>query len=108
MSPDKGGCKRHVAYVTLQFHAGGLFDSRATEDVIHLVRQMSNGGTPGPTLCGRERFGPDAPGWSVGGGISGTWLGCPGCSVRRDERLSVRGMHQNLFVPPRTPEEDQT
>lgn len=39
----------------------------------HRVRSNENGGTPGPTLCGLERFGPDAPikGFSVGGGVMG-------------------------------------
>lgn len=70
------------ALSTLQFHVGALMAERPVDDYAgHLVR-VSATGTPGPTLCGRERFGPDAPGWSVGGGVSGpniTHPPCPGC-----------------------------
>jgi hypothetical protein len=68
---------------TLQFSWGGLFDGRPADDyAVHLVRQHRRG-TPGPTLCGIDRFAADAPGWSVGGGISspsGTHKPCPGCT----------------------------
>ena len=56
-----------TGYSTLQFHWGGLFDSKPADNLIHLVRS-TNRGTPGPTLCGLERFAADAPGFSVGGG----------------------------------------
>ena len=52
---------------------------------VHLVRSRKRehgGGTPGPTLCGIDRSGPNV-GWSVGGGVSGpdiTHTPCPGCS----------------------------
>jgi hypothetical protein len=56
---------------TLQFHYGGLFDSRPVDNfTAHLVRGTKTG-TPGPTLCGMDRFSKDMPGWSVAGGVSG-------------------------------------
>lgn len=69
-----------VALVTLQFS-----DDYNT---IHLVRQARHG-TPGPTLCGIDRFPrdslgrPTGPGWSVGGGCTGgpiRHVPCPGCA----------------------------
>lgn len=55
---------------------------------IHAVRVRSAipgvrlSGTPGPTLCGIPRFGPDAGGWSLGGGVidrDGGYRGCYLC-----------------------------
>jgi hypothetical protein len=66
---------------TLQFHWGGLFDSKPADGLAHLVR-VTKRGTPGPTLCGIDRFGKNGPGWSVGGGVSGpgiTHTPCEGC-----------------------------
>lgn len=66
---------------TLQFSWGGLFDSRPADGKAHLVRGAKRG-TPGPTLCGIDRFAKDGPGWSVGGGVSGpgiTHTPCEGC-----------------------------
>ena len=79
-----------TALCTLQFSWGGLFDGCPADGyAVHLVRQKAKGGTPGPTLCGIDRFGEDAPGWSVGGGISGsgiTHAPCPGCAgVAREQ-----------------------
>ncbi|WNM69504.1 hypothetical protein SEA_RUCHI_57 [Arthrobacter phage Ruchi] len=71
---------RVVALATLQFSRGGLFDKPLGD--IHLVRMVANGGTPGPTLCGMDRFAPGSPGWSVGGGVTGTGIElapCLGC-----------------------------
>lgn len=56
--------------------------------LIHLVRSTRLG-TPGPLLCGTNRFGVGAPGWSVGGGVSGPGVqlvACAGCVMvaRRD------------------------
>jgi hypothetical protein len=72
-----------VALCTLQFASGGLFDARPVDDyAVHLVRQTRRG-TPGPTLCGLDRFHPDSAGWSVGGGLSGPDIvhkPCPGCA----------------------------
>jgi hypothetical protein len=73
-----------VALATLQFSWGGLFDSRPADGyMVHLVRYAERPtGTPGPTLCGIDRFAKDAPGWSVGGGTSGPNIEhkpCPGC-----------------------------
>jgi hypothetical protein len=72
-----------TALRTLQFHAGGLLDSEPVDDyAVHLVRQAA-AGTPGPTLCGIDRFAEGSAGWSVGGGISGPGIvhkPCPGCA----------------------------
>ena len=57
-----------VGLVTLQFHVGGLFDCEPVDDVAHLVRSADRG-TPGPTLCGIDRFAKGSAGWSVGGGV---------------------------------------
>jgi hypothetical protein len=79
-----------VTYLsTLQFHWGGLFDSTPADNLGHLVRGTSRG-TPGPVLCGIERFGEDAPGFSVGGGVVPHGVTafdpCGGCvQVARDE-----------------------
>lgn len=64
---------------TLQFSFVG---DRA---LVHLVRHVRGRGTPGPTLCGIDRFSndPDRPGWSVGGGLSGPNIKhepCHGCA----------------------------
>lgn len=68
--------------VTLQMAWGGLFDSHPSDGYeAHLVRGTSRG-MPGPTLCGIDRFAKDAPGWSVGGGVSGPGITnepCAGC-----------------------------
>lgn len=67
--------------VTLQFANGGLLDAVPTDGLAHLVRGTQRG-TPGPTLCGIDRFAEGAPGWSVGGGFTGpgiTHTPCPGC-----------------------------
>lgn len=74
-----------VGFVTLQMSWGGLFDSRPADGYMaHLVRSTKRG-TPGPTLCGIDRFAKDAPGWSVRGGISGpkiTHTPCDGCVAK--------------------------
>ncbi len=79
-----------TALCTLQFSWGGLFDGRPADDyTVHLVRQAGRG-TPGPTLCGIDRFAKDAPGWSVGGGISGPGIvhkPCPGCAQAGREQF---------------------
>lgn len=66
--------------------------------LVHLVRSVAGGGTPGPFLCGGDRFGPDAPGWSLRGGVSGpnvTQQPCAGC---------VRAWRANYrFIPDVTP-----
>lgn len=75
--------KTVIALSTLQFSWGGLFDGRPADGYqVHLVRSTPNG-TPGPTLCGIDRFAKDSPGWSVGGGIGGSGVvhtPCPGCA----------------------------
>jgi len=73
-----------IALCTLQFSWGGLLDWRPADDgyAVHLVRETRRG-TPGPTLCGIDRFAADGPGWSRGGGISGPGIihkPCPGCA----------------------------
>jgi len=74
---------RVTGLVTLQFGAGGLLDSSPVDGyAVHLVR-CTGRGTPGPTLCGIDRFHPESAGWSVGGGMSGpdiTHAPCPGCA----------------------------
>lgn len=82
---------------TLQFAWGGLFDAKPADQMIHLVRSTSRG-TPGPTLCGRDRFAKDSPGWSVGGGVTGpdlTLTPCSGCADKARESfpgLPVSGL----------------
>lgn len=89
--PKPTGCPNDPTVrclVTLQFSK--QFDDYA----VHLVR-VTNRGTPGPTLCGIDRFPRDAnnvptgPGWSVGGGVSGRGIEhkpCGGCvdTARRE------------------------
>ena len=65
------------------------------ECAIHLVRRTLRG-TPGPTLCGIDRFGPDAPGWSFGGvdGPNYTQKPCTDCvaaAATRFQGLPVEG-----------------
>jgi len=63
--------------VTLQF------DSRPVDGyAVHLIRCTVRG-TPGPTLCGLDRFHPESAGWSAGGGVSGPGIRhvpCAGCA----------------------------
>jgi hypothetical protein len=72
-----------TALVTLQFSWGGMFDGKPADGYgVHLVRSTADHGTPGPTLCGIDRFAEDAPGWSVGGGLYGPDVKhepCAGC-----------------------------
>ena len=75
-----------MALETLQFAIGGLFDSRPVpgdDFAVHLVRSTRRG-TPGPTLCGIDRFHKESPGWSVGGGVSGPdirHIPCTDCTL---------------------------
>jgi len=87
-----------IGLVTLQFLSGGLFDGQPVDDyAVHLVRATAKG-TPGPTLCGIDRFHPDSAGWSVGGGLSGPDIihkPCPGCADTAREQfpaLEVTGL----------------
>jgi hypothetical protein len=76
-----GGCLNAniVGLQTCQMTPGGL-EARArrkAEQMIHLVRVRgrvpgNSGGTPGPTLCDLDRFGPGVS-FSMGGGA--TWEG---------------------------------
>lgn len=79
-----------IALCTLQFSWGGLLDFQPADGyAVHLVRQTRTG-TPGPTLCGIDRFATDGPGWSRGGGISGpniTHKPCPGCASTAREQF---------------------
>lgn len=74
---------RVVALATCQFMRGGLFNSRPADGRrIHLVRMSAAGGFVGPTLCGIDRFGEGAPGFSMGGGVTGPGIEkapCPKC-----------------------------
>ncbi|WAB09167.1 hypothetical protein SEA_EESA_57 [Arthrobacter phage Eesa] len=90
---------RIVALATLQFSRGGLFDSRPLPE-IHLVRMAAGAGTPGPTLCGIDRFAKDAPGWSVGGGVSGAGIEavpCPGCEKVAFEKYAAAPVWGSSF-----------
>lgn len=69
-----------TALVTCQMGASysvrALFGPRKAVYDVHLVRYRGavpgySGGTPGPTLCDIDRFGDDAPGWTLGGGVDG-------------------------------------
>jgi hypothetical protein len=86
--------------MTLQFANGGLFDAEPVGP-IHLIRSTKHG-TPGPTLCGIDRFANGAPGWSVGGGVTGPDVhpvACEGCQEARDD-LPVGGLFRSLFPTP--------
>lgn len=71
---------------TLQWAIGGLFDSRLVPgwDVC-LIRATIKGQT-GATLCGKDRFAKDVPGWSVRGGISGPGVDNKPCAACDDYR----------------------
>jgi hypothetical protein len=82
-----------TALATLQF-GGTRATGPLSETWIHAVRSKGRrpgliGGTPGPTLCDIERFAPDTPGWSIGGGSyspAKTYRGCYLCGkVARDQ-----------------------
>jgi hypothetical protein len=77
--PDTG----IVGLITLQFATGGLIITGPVDDyAVHLVRSTAKG-TPGPTLCGIDRFHEDSAGWSLGGGLGGPGIvhkPCPGCA----------------------------
>lgn len=81
---------------TLQFAVGGLVDA-TTDCVVHLVR-ATRSGTPGPTLCGIDRFAPTTPGWSIRGGVDAptmTHTPCGRCvkkAARDYADLPVHGM----------------
>jgi hypothetical protein len=96
-----------VKYETLQFSWGGFFDAtvdpRRPWSQTHLVRSTKDG-TPGPTLCGIERFSgdPTIPGWSVGGGLSGPDVPvevCERCDAARNPTLPVTGLNNHLYPP---------
>lgn len=70
---------RVVALATLQFTRGG--PNGGVGEFVHLVRKVVDGGTPGPTLCGLDRFAKTSPGWSVGGGISGAGIELAPCQA---------------------------
>lgn len=49
-----------TAYWT--FASGGLVDGKPVDGRSHLIARQANGGTPGPTLCGIDRFAKGGPG----------------------------------------------
>ena len=84
-----GGCLNAglAGLVTLQFHGAGR-PAPLTDSWIHAVRRrpaskrFTQDDTPGPTLCGIDRFGPNTPTWTVGGGIyehGAAYRGCYLC-----------------------------
>lgn len=82
---DPNGCPNDDtirSLVTLQFASGGLVGAKPVDGwAVHLVRRAHRG-TPGPTLCGIDRFAPGSAGWSVGGGVTGPGIKhtpCAGC-----------------------------
>jgi hypothetical protein len=87
---------------TLQFHSGDLIQERPVDGYkVHLVRSTERG-TPGPTLCGIDRFHPDTAGWSVRGGVTGpniTHERCPGCAEHLSEfaGLPITGLGHGAF-----------
>jgi hypothetical protein len=89
-----------VGLTTLQFANGGMFTAEPADGLVHLVRTNKRAGTPGPTLCGIDRFAPGSPGWSVGGGVTGpgyVHVPCDGCVevARRDfAGLPICGMRE--------------
>lgn len=83
--------------VTLQFAWGGLIGAKPAESpsLIHLVRSARRG-SPGPTLCGIDRFGGDVPGWSLGGGVTGPGyehVPCPGCAAAARKQFPGLPVH---------------
>jgi hypothetical protein len=91
-----------VGLATLQWAFRDCFNT-GTEGCICLVRETGRG-TPGPTLCGRDRFAKDAPGWSVRGGLTGPASQsepCDGCwtvAARDFAGLPVHGIFAALFA----------
>lgn len=99
--------RRIEGLFTLQWSAGGLFDGRLVPGYdVCLIRAVRDGGSPGPTLCGRDRFDRSQPGWSVRGGIGGLDpRACAECVAQREgdyRDLPVAGMHPliDLFAEP--------
>jgi hypothetical protein len=92
-----------VYLATLQFSWGGLFDSKPADEAIHLIRGARRG-TPGPTLCGIDRFVKGGPGWSVGGGVTGPMHTHKACAVCQEQAqgdfdgLPIAGMFAHLFA----------
>lgn len=68
---------------------GGLLHMRSHDGVIHHVRQVGHG-TPGPTICGIDRFAKGGP----GGRWSRTPDGLPLCPDCADVAWEVLGERQ--------------
>lgn len=86
--------------VTCQF--GG--HKRGVYSWIHAVRKRAGirgvrlPGTPGPTLCGIERFNREAPGWSLSGGVIDNnvdYHGCYQCGKVALNEFPGRAIHGN-------------
>lgn len=93
-----------TALCTLQFGSSlyaALFDDGRRRIDVHLVRSTA-AGTPGPTLCGVDRFAPDAPGWTFGG-VSGPGylhvpcLGCLAAAHTQFHGLKIHGLGADAF-----------
>lgn len=97
LSEPKYNGERIVAVANLQWGFGGLIDHRIVGDIC-LVRVQESGGTPGPTLCGLDRFAKDMPGWGFGIGSMEGQTACTTCAaVARNMGVPVRGDAAPLF-----------
>lgn len=94
-----------TALMTLQFR-GNKFQAGKflTTEIVHAVRWREGRpgrlpGTPGPTLCGLDRFGPTTPAWSVGGGllVDGA-RGCYLCQRVAREQFAGMAIHGSLAL----------
>jgi len=87
-----------VAYETLQWAFGGLVDGRPLHEVC--LVGATHHGTPGPTLCGKDRFAKGGPGWSLGGGCTDPdALCCPGClAACLADQKPVEGIFHALYA----------
>lgn len=92
-----------VGLEACQFGATGREAPEAPYDDIHLVRKTATG-TPGPTLCGIDRFTKDGPGWDMGIGYVRTGVtptGCSACAIEAAEKfhdVPIQGLHKYVDI----------
>lgn len=102
-----GGCINAgvTSLVTLQFGGAQRVGDRHPHSplVIHAVRTRRDvAGGVGPTLCDINRFSPDTPGWSIGGGHDGPTMKfracyrCAGVARRDFPGLTIYGMRSHV------------